>query len=119
MDTYQHHQCAGCPRKSHGSLDRQSNDRLGWVRFRCWERFGHGWKILRCSTWSDTDTNANSNRNGYSNGNTNTNCDCNRNSKSDQYSQTCAHAQDASNSVPTPIGINAQLTERCDQTLNC
>ena len=29
LDSHQHHQCARCPRRSHGSLDRQRNDRLG------------------------------------------------------------------------------------------
>src|SRR5258705_12239240 len=29
LDSYQHYQRAGCPSLSHGSVDRQRNDRLG------------------------------------------------------------------------------------------
>ena len=34
LDSHQHHQRARCPSRSHGSLDRQRNDRLG----RKWQR---------------------------------------------------------------------------------
>ena len=38
LDGHQHHQRALCPRRSHGSVDRQRNDRLGRT---CRQRFEH------------------------------------------------------------------------------
>ena len=40
LDSHQHHQRARCAERSHGSLDRQRNDRLGW--FNSWPRFNTG-----------------------------------------------------------------------------
>ena len=63
MDNYQHHQRAPCPRKSHGSVDRQPNDRLGRNRRRQ-QLFQHRRAILR--GYTNSDTHANTYSDGYS-----------------------------------------------------
>ena len=52
MDSHQHDQRTRWPRESHGSLDRHSNDRLGWIRRP--QPLKHWREILRCCTESDT-----------------------------------------------------------------
>jgi hypothetical protein len=80
LDSDQHCQRANCPRISHGSLDRHSNDRLGRIRCR---RSEHWWQILRGSTGSDPDAN------GYRNSNT----DGNRYADGNRYGDTDGHAE--------------------------
>ena len=65
MDSYQHHQRARWPRTSHGSVDRQRNDRLGRTRQR--RLFEHRRAILRGYTNSDTHANTYSDGDGHSN----------------------------------------------------
>ena len=62
MDSDQHHQRARWPTTSHGSVDRQRNDRLGRIRRR--QLFEHRRAILR--GYTNSDTHANTYSYGYS-----------------------------------------------------
>ena len=53
MDSHQHDQRVHCAIRSHGSLDRQRNDRVGWCRY--WRPFKHRREILR-TTADNTNT---------------------------------------------------------------
>ena len=98
MDIHQHHQCALCPRLTHGGLDLQRNDRLG--RRRSHHRFEHRREILR-AIQRDADANSNCNDNSYAygdsdsdtdgylnaqfNGDIHSNCDADSDVKSESY----------------------------------
>jgi hypothetical protein len=82
LDSYQHHQRARWPRTSHGSVDRQPNDRLGRNRRR--QLFEHRRAILR--GYTNSDTHANTYSDGYSYGNSDIHADANRHGYSYSYS---------------------------------
>jgi hypothetical protein len=85
LDSYQHYQRARCPRISHGSVDRQRNDRLG--RKRRQQRFEHRRAILRGYTNSDTHANT------YSDGHSHSYSYGDRNRDTYTYSDTLFHAR--------------------------
>ena len=76
--------------QSHGSVDWQRNDRLGWTT--PWRHFEHRRKILRRCTEPDTyaHTFSDSNRNSYAdsncNANVNTDSNANGHTNSDRFS---------------------------------
>jgi hypothetical protein len=87
LDSHQHHQRAYCPIRSHGSLDRQRNDRLGRIQRQLFE---HRREILRAiwsnansDTHTDGDTDSNSDRDSYNN------------SKGDTDTEVSSHASTA------------------------
>ena len=69
MDSNDTHQCPLCPSGSHGSVDRQRNDRLGRIRRR--QLFEHRRAILRGYTNSDTHANTYSDGDGDGDGHSN------------------------------------------------
>ena len=79
MDSYQHHRRARWPILSHGSVDRQRNDRLGRTQQRQ-QLFEHRRAILRGYSNSDTYSH------GYSYGNSDIHADANRHGYSYGYS---------------------------------
>jgi hypothetical protein len=79
LDGYQHHQRADWPELSHGSVDRQPNDRLG--RSRGWQLFQHRREILRAAWVAYTDANCNCNCNSH----------CNSHADSDPYPNAYAY----------------------------
>ena len=71
LDTHQHHQRARWPRGSHGSVDGQPNDHLGWIWSRH-HRFEHRRQVLRgcANTNPDAYANTYTYTNSYSHSNT-------------------------------------------------
>ena len=88
MDSDQHRQRAGWPIRSHGSVDRHRNDRLGRRL-----RFEHRREILRHCTEPDTHANTFSdpNRDSYADNN----CDSNAYGYSELHAQVSTHAEAA------------------------
>jgi len=84
LDSYQHHQRARWPILSHGSVDRQPNDRLG--RNRRQQLFEHRRAILRGYSNSDTYSH------GYSYGNSDIHADANRHGYSYGYSYSYSYS---------------------------
>ena len=128
MDSHQHHQRARWPRISHGSLDRERDDRLG----RTWHRrlFEHWREILRAiqsnpnpnsNVYSYSDRNAHSYI--YAHANVNSDADSNSDIHSDAYTdgdsdsnsytyfdtetftnaESCANAQAAYHATAPPV----------------
>jgi len=58
LDSYEHHQLAFGARLSHGSLDRERNDRVGRVQRQLFE---HRREILRAIWFTDAYSNTNCN----------------------------------------------------------
>lgn len=122
MDSHQHNGRARRAIGSHGSLDRQRNDRLGR------QRFEHRRQILRRCRGSDAHANAYSdlNRDSYADGNSN----CNRHSNTHGYanghtnsdrfsdgngnSNAECHAEVSTNAAAAPDTGTAALTSKTD-----